>query len=454
MARVDGLDRRAFLRRTGVAALAGAASSHAPQAASAGLAPTGRYDFDAIYDRFGTDCVKYDQQIRMFGKDSVEIGMGVADMDFRAAPGITRALQARVQHENWGYLDMTTAQEQIAAAVVAWNNRRYGVDIDPLTIELSAGVHQGLVSALQTFSPRGSRVLMQTPAYDGFYTDLAFTGTRAEECLLKSAGGRYSMDFDDFERRIGHDTHVFILCNPHNPTGNCWSALDLLRIGEICLRRRVVVLADEIHCDWVTKGNQYTPFASLENRDVVDNSITFKAASKSFGLAAHKVSWFYSTNPDLLAKLRSNHRADISTLGVVANRAALNEGGDWLDQAVAYVDGNHDFVERFVADRLPMIKAVKPQATYLAWLDVSAVADRIDAKRLAAEANRNKAQGAPSVTPEKMVELFFVRNAKVQLNAGSNYGRGGANHMRMNLATSRKLIERALERLASALSNV
>ena len=452
MARSDRLNRRGFLSQAGMAALAGAAAARAEGAAT--VPTSGRYDFDTVYNRFGTDCVKYDQQIRMFGKDSVQIGMGVADMDFKVAPVITRALQARLQHENWGYLDMTTAQEHVADAVVAWNKRRYGIDIDPLTIELAAGVHPALVSALQTFSPRGSRVLMQTPAYDGFYTDLRFTGTLAEESPLKVEGGRFSMDFDDFERRIGHDTNVFILCNPHNPTGNCWSAEDLLRIGEICLRRRVIVLADEIHCDWVTKGNKYTAFASLKNRAVVDNSLTFKAASKSFGLAAHKVAWFYSTNPDLLARVRANHRTDLSTLGIVANLAALNEGGEWLDQAVAYVEGNHDFVQQFVADRLPMIKTAKAQGTYLAWLDVTAVEDRIDAKRLALEANRTKAPGTPDLTPEKMVELFFVRNAKVQLNPGSNYSKDGATHMRMNLGTSRKLIEQALLSMERALKNV
>ena len=452
MARSDRLNRRGFLSQAGMAALAGAAAARAEGAAT--VPTSGQYDFDTVYNRFGTDCVKYDQQIRMFGKDSVQIGMGVADMDFKVAPVITRALQARLQHENWGYLDMVTAQEHVADAVVAWNKRRYGIDIDPLTIELAAGVHPALVSALQTFSPRGSRVLLQTPAYDGFYTDLRFTGTLAEESPLKVEGGRFSMDFDDFERRIGHDTNVFILCNPHNPTGNCWSAEDLLRIGEICLRRRVIVLADEIHCDWVTKGNKYTAFASLKNRAVVDNSLTFKAASKSFGLAAHKVAWFYSTNPDFLARVRANHRTDLSTLGIVANLAALNEGGEWLDQAVAYVEGNHDFVQQFVADRLPMIKTAKAQGTYLAWLDVTAVEDRIDAKRLALEANRTKAPGTPDLTPEKMVELFFVRNAKVQLNPGSNYSKDGATHMRMNLGTSRKLIEQALLSMERALKNV
>lgn len=457
MTQKDGLDRRAFLKNAGVAAVAGAVSAAAPRAAVASpvVAPaSGRYDFDTVYNRFGTDCVKFDQQIRIFGKDSVQIGMGVADMDFRAAPVVTKALRDRLQHENWGYLDVTKAQGDMADAIVAWNKRRYGVDVDPASIELATGVHPALISALQTFSPRGSRVLLQTPVYDGFYTDLTFTGTRAEESPLKVVDGKFSMDFEDFERRIGHDTNTFILCNPQNPTGNCWSAEDLMRIGEICLRRRVVLLADEIHCDFVTRGNKYTPFASLKNQDVVNNSITFKAASKSFGLAAHKCGWFYSTNPDLMARVRINHRADLSTMGMVANRAALTGGEDWLDQLVEYIDRNHDFVHEFVAAHLPMIKARKPEGTYLVWLDVTAVADRIGAKQLAQEANRTKPAGTPDLTPEKMVERFFVKNARVQLNAGSNYGLGGANHMRMNIATSRKQIEQALTNIANALKSL
>ncbi|HEY6547314.1 MAG TPA: aminotransferase class I/II-fold pyridoxal phosphate-dependent enzyme [Vicinamibacteria bacterium] len=437
-----------------MASVASVASAAAPEpgAPGSGVVPAStRFDFDTTYDRFGTDCVKFDQQIRIFGKDSVQIGMGVADMDFRAAPVITSALRARLQHENWGYLDEAKSKADMAEAIAAWNKRRYGVDIDPASIELAGGVHPALISALQTFSPRGSRVLLQTPTYDGFYTDLNFTGTRAEESPLRREGNRYSMDFEDFERRIGHDTNTFILCNPQNPTGNCWSAEDLLHIGEICLRRRVLLLADEIHCDYVTRGNRYTPFASLRNREVVDNSITFKAASKSFGLAAHKCGWFYSTNPDLMARVRANHRSDLSTLGLVANRAALTGGEAWLDQAVEYIDGNHDFVQRFLAAEVPAIKASKPEGTYLAWLDVTAVADRIGSKQLALEANRTKAKGAPDVTPERMVERFFVKQARVQLNPGSNYGLGGANHMRMNLATSRRLIEAALTNIAGAL---
>ena len=245
---------------------------------------------------------------------------------------------------------MTQANKDVSAGVVAWNKKRYGVEIDPSTLVLATGVHPGLIAALQTFSPPGSKVLLITPTYNGFYSDLRFTRTIAEESPMKVANGKFSIDFADFERRISNDTNTFILCNPQNPTGNCWSAEDLTKLGEICLRRRVVVLADEIHCDFVTKGNKYTPFASLPNKAIVDNSLTFKAASKSFGLAAHKLAWFYSTNPGYLSKVKENLRADITTLGVVANRAAYS-GGEDGDRCVS-IDGNHDFVANFISDKL------------------------------------------------------------------------------------------------------
>jgi cystathionine beta-lyase len=434
---------------TALVGASGAGTSLASAAVGAMAAPpNGKYDFDTPYNRFGTDSTKYDQQIRLYGKDSVQVGMGIADMDFRVAPAITKALMDRMQHENWGYLDMP---KSFSESIVAWNKRRYGVDINPDSLVITTGVHPGIIAALKTFSPPGTKVLLNTPTYNGFYGDLTFTGTKPEENPMKLVNGRYSIDFDDFERRISQDTNTFILCNPQNPTGNCWSPEDLMRLGEICLRRRVLVLADEIHCDWVTKGNKYTPFASLPNKAVVNNSITFKAASKSFGLAAMKCAWFYSDNADLVARVKANNRADLTTMGMIASRAAYTGGEDWLDQCVSYVDGNHDYVEQFVRTNMPMVKVVKPQGTYLSWLDVSAVADKIGAKDLAVEASKKQAPSMKALTPEQMVERHFVKHAKVHMNAGSSYGYGGANHMRMNIATSRKTLELALNNLASAL---
>ena len=452
MSEKNRLNRRAFLKNAGMTALVGAVGAGTSVAAAAPSVTTepadDMFDFDTPYSRVGTDCIKWDQQIERFGKDNIVVGMGIADMDFRAAPCIAKALAERCQHENWGYLHIPASYIE---SIVNWNKRRYGLDIDPDTVALPNGVHPGLIAALKTFSPPGSKVLLTTPTYDGFYSDLRYCNLQPEDSPMKLVNGRYSIDFDDLESRISHDTNTLILCNPQNPTGNCWSAKDLMRLGEICLQRRVVVLSDEIHCDFVMKRQKYTPFASLPDKAIVNNSLTFKAASKSFSLSAMKSAWFFSTNPDYLARVKANNRTDLNTLGMVANRAALTEGEEWLDQLLVYIDGNHDFVEVYVRDNMPLVKYAKAQGTYLAWLDVSEVVDKIGAKEKAAEASKTS---ETPVTPEAIVERWFVENAKVQLNPGSSYGTGGAGHMRMNLGTSRKLIELALDNMASALKKV
>ncbi len=450
MSQKNGLNRRAFLKNAGMTAFAGAVGTGTSMASATTAIgpPESTYDFDAIYNRVGTDSVKWDSQMERFGEENIDVGMGIADMDFRAAPCVTKALAERCHHENWGYLRVPPAYIE---AIVAWNKRRYGLEIDPETIELSSGVHPALDDALRTFSPPGSKVLLTTPTYNGFYGDLRATKTLPEDCPMNVVNGRYSIDFDDLESRISHDTNSLILCNPHNPTGNCWSPDELMRLGEICLRRRVVVLADEIHCDFVMKGQKYTPFASLPDKKIVDNSVTFKAASKTFSLSAFRTAWFFSTNPDYLARIRENHRAAINTLGIVANHAALTEGDDWIDQLLPYIDGNHDFVEAYVRDKMPLVRYTKAQATYLAWLDVSRVIDRIGAKEAAAEASKTSPR---PVTPEAILERWFAENAKVHVRPGTMFGTGGAGHMRMNIATSRKLIERVLDKMATALQKV
>jgi len=452
MLQSDGFNRRAFLRNAGLGALAVGVSG-APAAAAASVLPddpprNGKFDFDTPYTRVGTNCVKWDRPANLYGKEKVAVGMGIADMDFRAAPCITHALGERMKHENWGYLDST---RPYIDSVVKWNKQRYGLTINPDHVVLTTGVHPGIIAALKTFSPPGSKVLLLSPTYNGFYGDLTYTQTKAEDSPMKLVNGRYSIDFEDFERRISHETNTFILCNPQNPTGNCWSAEDMTRLGEICLRRRVVVLADEIHCDFVSRGAKYTPFASLPNKEIVNNSITFKAASKSFSLAAMKVAWFFTDNMDYLERVKANNRADLTTVGLIANDAAINEGAEWLDQCVSYIDGNHELVESYIKTNVPMIKCVKPQGTYLSWLDVSAVMDKVGAKQQAASLS---AAEKKTISPEQYRERWFVEHAGVHLNAGSTYGTGGAGHMRMNIATSRKTLEVALSGLAKGTKNV
>ena len=454
MPRRSGLSRRTFLRSAGTTAILGAAATtnaaaHAaspPRRPGRSLSPSLEdYDFDEVYDRKGTDSVRWDRAVEQFG-DRIVAGMGVADMDFRAAPCITRALAERCTHENWGYMHRPGSY---AEAVAEWNHRRYGLDIDPSTIVFTTGVHPGLIAALHTFSPPGTRVLLQTPTYSGFYTDTRFTRTVADDSpMIVAADGSYSIDFDDFERRAKR-CNTFILCNPQNPTGNCWSPEDLMRMGEICLRHRVVVLADEIHCDFVTEGNVYTPFASLPDKEIVDNSLTFKSGSKSFSLAAMKVAWYHTTNPDLLERVKANTRADLSTLGMVAMRAALEEGEPWLDDLLRYLDANHDLAESYVRDKLPGITHCKGQGTYLAWLHVAEFADRIGAAETAA---RESAERTETVTPERVVQRWFAEKGGVFLNPGSSYGTGGGGYMRMNLASPRAIVQRALDNMAAAVA--
>jgi cystathionine beta-lyase len=450
VARAFGLDRRTFLRGAGASALLGAAGVKPVGAANlAAGAPVGRqqtFDFDEIYDRTGTNCTKWDGAVQDM-ETPIDVGMGVADLDFRAAPCITRALAERCEHEVWGYQRRPAAYSE---AVAEWNQRRYGLEIDPSSLVWTTGVHAALIAALQTFAPPGSRVLMTTPVYSGFYTDLRFTRTIAEDSPMVLADGRWEVDFDDFERRAER-SHVFILCNPQNPTGNCWTEEELLRMGEICLRHRVVVLADEIHCDFVNAGQAYTPFASLPDRKIVDNSLTFKAASKSFNLAGLKVSWWFSTSPDLEERCRANTRADLHTLGLVANHAALTEGEPWLDQAVAYLDGNQDFVESYVRENVPHVEYTKAEGTYLAWLDMREVLEGIDAKRMAVE---ETASGSAIVAPEDVLQRWIAREARVFLSPGDNYGAGPSGFMRMNLGTPRSNIRRALDNIAAAVATL
>ena len=398
------------------------------------------FDFDKPYNRLGSNCVKWDTQLAKFGSDKFEIGMGIADMDFKSAPCIAEALAERCQHENWGYM---SSSKSLKEAIKEWNWTRHGIEVSMESITIASGVHPGLIAALETISPPASKVLMNTPTYNGFHTDLRLSRTIATENeMIVDKDHGYHIDWDDFESRLTADTHAFLLCNPQNPTGNCWSEADLLKMGELCLKHEVVVLADEIHCDFVMQGQKYTPFASLPDKAIVDNSLTFKAISKTFSLAGMKNAYFFSTNPVLLSRVKKNHRADINTLGVVANEAAYRRGAGWFDALLPYIDGNHSFAETYIKQVLPEFRYKKAQGTYLAWLDTGDLAAQINAGANAERLNLK--------SPEHYIEQWLIDTAHVQLNPGSNYGPGGANHMRMNLATPRPLIKEAFDKIANA----
>ena len=221
-----------------------------------------------------------------------------------------------------------------------------------------------------------------------------------------------------------------------------------MRLGEICTRRRVVVLADEIHCDFVTAGNTYTPYASLDNEDIVHNSITYKSVSKSFNLSAMRCAYMFSSNREYLDRVDGpgQLRQSLNTLALVAAEAAYNECDDWLDQLVKYIDDTHTFTESFIRSNIPSIKFDKPEGTYLCWLDVSEALQKLP-QTLPTNSDEES-------TPESIFQQHLVEHANIHLNAGSSYGLGGSDRMRMNIATSRQLVELALNNLALSLIHI
>jgi cystathionine beta-lyase len=464
-----GHDRRQFFARAGVFALAPLAANIAANMPAAAAPAPGKFDFDTPLNRLGTDSVHWDMPVRDEHMSKIVAGLGVADMDFRCAPAITTALQKRVAFPNWGYniidgdLFMGNAgNSDFIKGIVAWNRKHYGItNIDPKMVGVSPGVIPGIVSALQAFAPKGSKVLMVTPSYVGFYAAIGFTKTVPEESPMKMVNGRYEIDWADFERRMTPDVKVSILCNPHNPAGRAWTREELTRYGQLCKKHNIIVLADEIHCDFISKGHKYVPFASLD-KDIVDNSMTFKSGSKSFSLAAMKCAWFFTTNPKLYAATSAANFPSISNPAMVAEIAAYSGGEEWLSQCVDYIDGNLDYAHDYITKNIPMLKTGnKPEGTYLMWLDVNAVADKIGAQKMvdAANAKRplptNPFTGEPVMaTKGDMVSHWLAKNAYVFMESGSGFGKVGANYVRMNVATPRVTLKAGLDSVAATLKNL
>ena len=446
-----GYNRRFFLKGAGMTALAGAVGTGGAAAAADGEPAyymNGKYDFDTVYDRVGSKCVKWDSQIAKYG-NKLKIGMGIADTDFRAAPCIGEAMAERLKHENWGYMG-AEGYAEFREVIAEWNQDRWGHKVDPTSIQIATGVHPGLIAALKTYSPPASKVLLMTPTYNGFYSDLRASQTLKNESEMVFENGEYSVDWDDLEARMTADTHTMLLCNPQNPTGNVWSEEDLMRIGELCLKHQVIVLSDEIHADFVRPGQKFTPFAALPDKAIVDNSLTFRAITKTFSMPASKNAYWYSTNKVMLERVKKNHRAGINTLGIVANTSAYQNGKEWLDQLLVYLDGNHQFVEDYIKENMPEVEYTRAQGTFLSWLRFNDIMDKVGVVEKAAASKMTD-------TPKSETQVFedwLVDNAGVQLNNGNSYGKGGERCMRMNVGCSRQVLGDALGRIKNAVQRV
>lgn len=377
-----------------------------------------KYDFDKTIDRRATNSYKWDS-----APEGV-LPMWVADMDFRTAPAIIDALQKRVAHGIFGY---TRVPDAYYDAVTSWFSRRHGWDIDREWIIYTSGVVPAVSAVIKALTVPGDKVIVQTPVYNCFFSSIRNNGCEIVSNPLRRTADTYKMDFDALERCAADPrVKVMLLCNPHNPAGRVWTPDELTRLGNICLRNGVTVVADEIHCELVYQGFKYTPFASLSDA-FLHRSVTCVSPSKAFNIAGLQIANIVAFDNDLRSRIDKainiNEVCDVNPFGVAATIAAYNEGEEWLNQLVDYLHGNYEAMAEFCRRELPEFPITRLEGTYLVWMDCSSL-------------------GMPS----DALEHALLDDARLWLNAGTMYGAEGEGYMRWNIACPRSVMLDGLNR--------
>ena len=441
------LDRRFFMKGAGATALFGSAMAGGlavPATTNAkGMGHTSMsmaYDLNEEFNRIGSGDSKWDGVRRRARPHDVPFPMGVADMDFRTLPHITEALMIRMGHQNWGY---QPAPADFYDNIIAWNAKRYDQTVKPGSILNAHGVLDGCLSILKLHNTNGAPVLIQTPGYSGFFSVVRNAQFSSLENPLVLNDGRWEMDLETMGKQIDeHDVKVMLFCNPQNPTGNCWSPEEMRAMGDLCISKGVLVISDEIHCDFVNKHATYTPYATLGEK-YAQSSYTLKSTSKSFNLAAQHVAYLFSDNQKMIDDLKkSGHqRGSLNALGMIACNAAYKHGATYMDDMQAYIDGNCHFLEKYCAEEMKDVKYKVHEGTYLAFIDCTRVAKKL---------------GGPNGEQRvgDLLQRFFIEKAGVNLNPGENYGKNGAGYMRMNLATTHKKLHGALNAMKAAIDAI
>lgn len=388
------------------------------------------YSFDRITNRENTNCLKYDKREEIFGRTGI-IPMWIADMDFPTPPFIISALRERLNHEILGY---SYRPESYFEAFIDWVSALHGWDIKRDWIEFSPGVVPALNVSTLAFTSPGDQIIIQPPVYTPFYGAAQDHGRELLFNPLLETEEGWRMDFIGLRRVITPATRMLILSNPHNPVGRAWNAGELQELAEICHTHGIIILSDEIHSDLLLPGVKHVPLASLSEKAAAI-TVTCMAPSKTFNLAGLSTSSMIIPSPELMEKYRtvmmSIHLQMGNIFGNVASEAAYRNGREWLQQLMQYVEANIDLVIDFCGSRIPQIKPVRPEATYMMWLDCRALGMSGE------ELNR-----------------FFVDRAGVGMNEGSRFGQGGEGFMRMNLACPGSVVQRALEQFETAIKGL
>lgn len=382
------------------------------------------YNFDEIIDRRHTGSLKWP-----YSDDT--IALWVADMDFRAAQPILDTIEQIVQHGVLGYTKPTAALYQ---AIINWHSSRYGLVLDKQNILFSHGVIPSLALMIRVFTKAGDAILINNPIYTPFMTKVQSNDRQLITSALKEAQGRYCLDLADIEAKIiEHEVKLFLLCNPHNPGGRVWTKDELAALLLICQKHDVAIVSDEIHQDLTLSGHKFMPFLCLA-KGYEHKVVSITSMTKTFNVAGIKGSLIFAKDQALIDKISQQQRLsdehDLNLLAYEVMRTAYEQGDIWLEQALSYIEANIELVIRFFEERLPNIKVMRPEASYLIWLDCSAYGD------------------------DDQVLYNQLRAAKVELSAGIQYGIEGHLKMRLNVACPQEVLVEGLKRIDAAFNDM
>ena len=386
--------------------------------------------FDTAIERKGTNCLKYDFATER-KKPADVLPLWLADMDFQTPPAVVEALVKSAQHGIFGYSE---SKQGYFNALQKWYSKNFAWTIQPQWLVKTPGVVYAICAAIRALTAKGDAVLIQRPVYYPFSEAILKNERTLVNNPLRYSLGTYRIDFKDFEEKIiQNNVKLFVLCSPHNPVGRVWTKDELIHMGDICVKHGVFVVSDEIHADFVYNGNKHFVFVNL-NSEYADCSITCTSPSKSFNLAGLQVSNIFIANQSIKQKFREEIDKDgysqLNLMGLVACQAAYEHGQQWLNELKNYLYNNLQFLRNFLASKLPQIKLVEPQGTYLIWLDC-----------------RNLGLN------EEQLENLFVNKAKLWLDSGALFGLEGKSFERINIACPQLTLEKALLQLEQAINN-
>jgi cysteine-S-conjugate beta-lyase len=386
--------------------------------------------FDKIVDRKNTKCYKWDYNKEIFGEEDL-LSMWVADMDFKAPEEVLEILQKRIDHGIFGYTGNT---ESFYTSIIKWMIDRFNWNIKKSWIVTTPGIVPAINFAIQTYTKKKDKILVQTPVYYPFFTSIENNDRKLVTNELNLVDDYYEMDFIDLENKLIDNVKIMILCSPHNPVGRVWKIDELKKVSELCLKYNVLLISDEIHSDLIFRGNKHIPIPRI-SKEISNNSLTMFAPSKTFNVAGLSLSYVIIPNKKHRVKFKKTlqnlglHGGNV--FGIEALEASYTYGHKWLDELLFYIEDNYTFVKQYLQNNIPEIKAIKMEGTYLLWLDCREL--ELSQKELAS---------------------FFINKAGLALYDGSKFGNGGNGFMRLNIGCSRKLIEKALFQLEEAVSNI